>query len=229
MSDQYAAPSAAKGSRWFVAGLSFLVILAVAAGITLSRMRDADARAAAGSPSAPGSVPAVSLPPASVPLASLPSDSDPSDSASSTLVPSAEGLHQGDSGAEPGRGTPKVAPSARRVSSSASPAPAGPVVVHFRVATEPACPSGTDQVRYEGRPVVLEWKVTGADRTTLSVDGPGLYAEYGTTGSAKVNFPCGGEPGALQSHTYTLTAFDGDRTRSKTLTVTAKIQEIAAT
>lgn len=202
MSDQYATPPAAKGRRRFAAGLLFLVLLAVAGGVTLSRGHGTEA--------GPGAArEASAVPPISVPAAAgrLPSDAVPG----------------------PGGGTPTAATTTRRVSTARSSAPAEPVIVHFRVASEPSCPSGTDQVRYEGEPVVLEWKVTGADRTTLAVDGPGRYAEYGVTGSTRVNFPCGGEPGSDQSHTYTLTAFDGDVTKSKTLTVTARVGGIAAT
>jgi hypothetical protein len=120
----------------------------------------------------------------------------------------------------------------RETTASASPtttAPAGPGVVYFRVATKPSCPSGTDQVQYQGQPVVLKWKVTGADKTTLSVDGPGVYNEYGTEDSATLAFPCIGDPGTFQTHTYTLSGIGPDGSRSRKLTVQARVNEIATT
>jgi hypothetical protein len=42
VSEQYELPSA-KGRTWFLAALLVMVILAVAAGLTLSRIRDAEA------------------------------------------------------------------------------------------------------------------------------------------------------------------------------------------
>ncbi|BCJ47341.1 hypothetical protein GCM10010168_70700 [Actinoplanes ianthinogenes] len=105
-------------------------------------------------------------------------------------------------------------------------APDGPAISYFRVTGKPSCPSGTNQVQYEGDPVVLEWKVTGAEKTTLSVDGPGIYAEYGTKDSATLTFSCGGDPGSYQVHTYLLTAIGPDGTTTKKLTVKAKVNEI---
>ncbi|MDI6099471.1 hypothetical protein QLQ12_12785 [Actinoplanes sp. NEAU-A12] len=213
MSDQNATPPAATGRRWFVAALLFMVIAAVAGGAALSRTRGTEAGTGLGpepETSTPASAPGAALSAAAGPLPDGPaSEPEPEP--------------------EPSRGTPKPPATTRAVSGTTSPAPARPVIVHFRVVSPPACPSGTDQVRHEGDPVILEWQVTGADRTTLAVDGPGHYAEYGVTGSTRVNFPCGGEPGSYQAHTYTLTAFDGDATMSKTLTVRARVQEMAAT
>jgi len=77
--------------------------------------------------------------------------------------------------------------------------------------------------------VVLESKVTGADRTTLSVDGPGVYNEYGTEDSATLAFPCTGDPGTVQTHTYTLSGIGPDGSRSRKLTVQARVNEIATT
>jgi hypothetical protein len=191
--------SSAPRRRWFITVLLAMVILAVMAGIALARLRDTHAATGLGA-------------------------------SPTTTTEAAAGIA---SGPTPRASThrPRTAPT-RRTKASTAPtttAPAGPVIVYFRVATKPSCPSGTDQVQYQGRPVVLEWKVTGADKTTLSVDGPGVYNQYGTQDSATLTFPCNGDPGSYQTHTYTLSGLGPDSTRTRKLTVQAKINEIAAT
>jgi hypothetical protein len=106
--------------------------------------------------------------------------------------------------------------------------PAGPAIEYFRVKQKPTCESGTDAVRYPGQPVILEWNVKGAEKTTLSVDGPGIYAEYGAKDSATLDFPCAGTPNSYVSHRYTLTVTSGHITRTKTIHVKARVNEIAA-
>ncbi|MBW6439633.1 hypothetical protein KZ829_38490 [Actinoplanes hulinensis] len=115
----------------------------------------------------------------------------------------------------------------RKLTEPTARTPSGPAVDYFRVASEPTCPSGTDQTRQEGLPVVLEWKVTGASTTTLAVDGPGVHGTYEAVGSEKLTFPCDGEAGDYQTHTYALVATGENGTTSKKLTVKAQIHEIA--
>lgn len=103
----------------------------------------------------------------------------------------------------------------------------GPTVVSFAVTGKPSCPAGTNLAPIEGNPVTLSWKVTGEPVVTLSVDGPGAYQTYnGQQGTETLAFPCGGQPGSYQKHTYTLTVERDGVKRSKTLTVQAKINEI---
>ena len=185
--------------RWFITVLCAMVVLAVTAGIGLSRLRATDVATGLGAGPAPGT-------------------EAPTGAAAS---PAAQAPKQKSQTVRTRRTPASTAP--------ATTAPAVPVIRYFRVATKPSCPSGTDQVQYEGQPVVLEWKVTGADKTTLSVDGPGVYAEYGTEDSATLTFPCSGDPGSSQRHTYTLSAIGPDGTTSKTVTVQAKVNEIATT
>ncbi|GAA1647976.1 hypothetical protein [Actinoplanes couchii] len=92
----------------------------------------------------------------------------------------------------------------------------GPIIAAFGVTQHPSCPTG--------KPVVLSWRVTGAERTTLSVDGPGVYDTYGAEASATINFPCDD-----QAHTYTLAVAGPEGTESKTLTVTAGAGDPATT
>jgi hypothetical protein len=191
--------SAAAKRRWFITVLIAMVILAVMAGIALSRLHHADAATSLGAD------PAASTEPA----------------AGTASVPTPQATTH----------TSQIVPT-RKVTASAAPttaAPTGPVIIYFRIGTKPSCPSGTDQVQFQGQPVVLKWKVTGADKTTLSVDGPGVYNEYATEDSATLTFPCNGDPGTYQTHTYTLTAIGPDRTTSRKLTVQAKVNEIATT
>jgi hypothetical protein len=106
-------------------------------------------------------------------------------------------------------------------------APAGPRIVFFRVKTAPSCPAGTDLNPIEGTPVTLEWEVAGAHSTELAVDGPGKYADYKVKDSETLTFGCSGPAGTDAKHTYTLTTIGGGPAATQTLTVTAKINEIA--
>lgn len=191
---------AQKIRRWFITTLIAMVILGVAAGLALSRARDAGADTVTGAlhPSTSPSVAASTSVSTGSTLAAI----DPS-----TPAPRRSGKPQ------------KARPSED----------AGPVIAAFRVTQKPACPSGTDQVRFEGRPVVLAWKVTGAETVTLSVDGPGVYDSYPAEGTATIDFPCGAEAGGEQVHTYTLAVKGPEGTESKTLTVTARVNEMPAT
>ncbi|WP_430788603.1 hypothetical protein [Actinoplanes sp. G11-F43] len=169
----------------------------------------------------------------------------------------------------PSPARPRSEKSGKTKAGSGKLAPNDPVIAVFRVTREPACPSGTHQTRTEGnpvtdrarnenRPVTLEWKVTGADEVTLSVDGPDIHASYRATDTATIDFPCGDETGggetgggetggaetgggktsggktgggrqmgSEQTHTYTLTVPGPNGTESKTLTVTARLDDPA--
>ena len=62
--------------------------------------------------------------------------------------------------------------------------------------------------------VSFSWSTRNADRVTISVDGPGVYAEYGPSGETAILFPCPGP------HTYLLTAYGPDgTTRTEIVTV----------
>jgi hypothetical protein len=102
----------------------------------------------------------------------------------------------------------------------------GPTIVHYRIKQKPQCDQGTNVNRVPGLPVVLEWRVTGADRVTISVDGPGVYDTYPATGTATINFPCGGDPGQQVTHTYLLRTVGGGEVRTRTLTASALVNEI---
>lgn len=120
--------------------------------------------------------------------------------------------------------SPSVAQTTRPPTSGAG----GPQFVYFRIAKAPSCPAGTNVAPIEGKPVVLEWKVTGVDSVELSIDGGGLYSTYKATDTASIYFVCASEPiGAFQKHTYTLTTVGGGQKRSKTVEAQARINEIS--
>jgi hypothetical protein len=121
-----------------------------------------------------------------------------------------------------------TAPPATALTHTADPAPpTGPQIITFEVTSQPSCPAGTNLNPIQGRPAMIEWKAVGAQGVDLSVDGPGLYGSYGLIGSETLNFPCDGTPGSYQTHTYTVTTVGGGAAQSKTLTVKAKINDIA--
>jgi hypothetical protein len=103
---------------------------------------------------------------------------------------------------------------------------AGPTIETFRVVQEPRCPGGTSANPIEGTPVTLEWTVTGAGEVTLSIDGEGIYNTYPADSSDTISFPCGGEAGDTQEHTYLLTAIGDGVRRTATLVVTATVHEV---
>ncbi|MFY1637501.1 hypothetical protein ACN27F_30230 [Solwaraspora sp. WMMB335] len=106
--------------------------------------------------------------------------------------------------------------------------PAGPRIVSFTVTGQPSCPAGTTIAPIDGTPVTLAWQVNGQPTVTLSVDGPGVYQSYqGPQGSETLAFPCDGAPGTYQKHTYLLTATEHGASTQQTITVQAKINEIA--
>ena len=102
----------------------------------------------------------------------------------------------------------------------------GPWIEFFRVAEQPTCPSGTNLNPIEGTPVKLEWKVTGADAASISIDGPGLYGTYEPEKSDTFPFSCGGPANSTQKHTYLLTTVGGGEPQTKEITVSARVNEI---
>ncbi|WP_327038931.1 hypothetical protein [Micromonospora maris] len=103
----------------------------------------------------------------------------------------------------------------------------GPTITYFRVAQKPSCPAGTNVNPIPGTPVVLEWKVGNVDSVALSVDGGGIYADnYPPTGSETLTFPCEGAGGDVQRHTYQLTVRNAHGKQTKTLVVTATVNEV---
>jgi hypothetical protein len=125
---------------------------------------------------------------------------------------------------EPTRPTTPTTPATRKTT---KPAETGPRIVSFTIVQRPQCPQGTSEYPVAGAPVIVEWEVTGADEVTLSVDGPGVYGTYARQGRQEFEFPCSGEPGDTVKHTYLLKTVGGGPVKSKTLTATAEVYEVA--
>jgi hypothetical protein len=112
-------------------------------------------------------------------------------------------------------------------SASARPSASGPVIVYFRIKQKPECPKGTNVAPIPAVNLVVEWQVTGVDKVTLSVDGPGVYNTYSAQGTETFYWSCGGQPGTTVSHTYLLRAVTaGGVEAKKTLSASAKVNEI---
>ncbi|MGW4462269.1 hypothetical protein [Micromonospora sp. NPDC004704] len=127
-------------------------------------------------------------------------------------------------GNSPGKPAPGTSTGATKPGAATSPVQ----IVEFRIQQKPTCPQGASEFPVEATPLVIEWKVTGADREVeLAVDGPGLYDTYPAQGKESFTFSCGGEPGSVEKHTYKLTAKHGKYVETRTLTATATVYDIA--
>lgn len=209
MPDVYTASSAAKKRRWYIPVLISAVVLAGGSGCAL-------ARPTAGEPT-----------PVSVtgPLNSSPK---PPKAAKNNAKPAKDAQPAGDAEPEAGSAPATITEKSRVAKKPKAKKPVSLRIVYFRVKQKPTCESGTDAVRYPGQPVVLEWKVKGAHKATLSVDGPGLYDEYGAKDSATLDFPCAGPANTYVYHRYTLTVKNGHVTKKCTIHVKARVNEIAS-
>jgi hypothetical protein len=151
--------------------------------------------------------------------------------AGSTPSPSSSaGLGTPEATPSPGatRETPTDTETTRTTTTTRPPQHYGPRIVTYRIKQRPQCPQGTSEFPVEGTPVILEWKVTGVDKVTISVDGPGIYGTYPAEGSETFTFSCGGaSPGETVKHTYLLKTVGGGSTKSKQLTATAEAYEIS--
>jgi hypothetical protein len=154
------------------------------------------------------------------------SDASTGPGANTTVSASASAAGEGGSDTVGGTGgtttskppTPKASTTPKSSPSAAT----GPVIVSFKVLQQPACPVvGTTDAPFStpGQPVIVGWKVTGATKVALSMDG-GLYgSNYGPEDQETVNFTCDTSK-PKTSHTYTITTSGGGASKSQTLTVT---------
>jgi hypothetical protein len=108
-------------------------------------------------------------------------------------------------------------------------APHGPKIVYFRVKQKPKCPEGTAVFRAPAVPLIIEWKISGAESGALSVDDPtgtpGTYGPADLKGTQEFTFSCGGPVGSVEKHTYALYTVGGGKQRSKTISATAKVMD----
>jgi hypothetical protein len=132
-------------------------------------------------------------------------------------------------------GTSKAPPKTTAHTTSGTTPPAtttpptdpAPKIVSFTVVQKPVCPvNGTPDAPFSqpGKPVVISWKITGADGAAISVDDPTNYGAYGSTypatGQLELSFPCSNKAGQT-THKYTVWP-KGYKTISQTLTVSAQ-------
>jgi cytoskeletal protein RodZ len=87
-------------------------------------------------------------------------------------------------------------------------APARPAITEFVAPATVDCDAPTQ--------IELAWNTQNATRVTVSIDGPGVYDEYGPAETVLVPFACDGQP-----HTYELRAYgdDGSVSSAETRTV----------
>ena len=160
-------------------------------------------------------------------------DGDSGDSAfiggAPSPAPSASTGSGSDNGTGTGTGTTDTGQNTGNGSGGNSAAPKGPVISYFRIKQKPQCPQGTNVNPIPGVDLVVEWSVSGTDKVTLAVDGPGIYNSYGPKGNETFAFGCGGghKQGDIIKHTYTLVAEHNGVESKKTLTATAKYYEVA--
>jgi len=119
------------------------------------------------------------------------------------------------------------APSRPPASPTSTPKPQGPRVVSFTVAQKPKCEEGTAVFRAKAVPLIIKWKITGADSAALSVDDttgtPGTYGPVARTGTEEFPFSCSGAVGSTETHTFAIYTVGGGTQRHKTLKVSAKV------
>jgi hypothetical protein len=123
-----------------------------------------------------------------------------------------------------GRGTTSPTPTKSPTpKTNTTTAASGPQIVSFKASKQPMCPVvGTTDAPYSapGQDVTLSWKVTGATKVALSVDGPGIYQDnYKAEDSQQLSFGCDTSK-PQSSHKYILTVSGGGVTKTQTLTVT---------
>ena len=85
---------------------------------------------------------------------------------------------------------------------SSSPAVDAPVIEAFITPDDIDCHNGNLQT------FTASWTTTGASGVSISIDGPGVYAEYPADGEADLPFNCS------SPHTFVLTAHGTDGTRT---------------
>lgn len=104
-----------------------------------------------------------------------------------------------------------------------------PKIVYFRIKQKPKCPEGTAVFRAPAVPLVIEWKITGAESGALSVDDPthtpGTYGATDLKGTQEFTFSCGGPVGSVEKHTYAIYTVGGGTQKSKTISATAKVMD----
>lgn len=103
-----------------------------------------------------------------------------------------------------------------------STAPTNPIA-YFKIKTDAKCQSTGPGGFYSPGSITLEWKVNGASHITISIDGPGIYGTYPGTHAEEFNFPCSGNSGSTQTHTYLLRTIGLTPVREATVKGSARV------
>jgi len=123
--------------------------------------------------------------------------------------------------------SPAPTHTSTRTPTSHQPTPQGPRVVSFKVVQKPKCAEGTAVFRAEAVPLIIKWKITGADSAALSVDDPtgtpGTYGPVELHGTQEFAFSCSGPVGSTETHTYAIYTVGGGAQKHKMLKVSAKV------
>jgi hypothetical protein len=117
--------------------------------------------------------------------------------ASDTSAPASGGSSSG--GSSSGGSSSNGGSSGGGGGGSSAPAP---VINSFATPESIDCHNGMFQE------FTASWSTTNATRVTISIDGPGIYAEYGPSGETSLPFNCN------SSHTFLLTAYNQDGTKA---------------
>jgi hypothetical protein len=122
----------------------------------------------------------------------------------------------GGSGGSAATGSTASTGSGGASATSVTTAAPGPAITSFTSSsTTIACPSPDVSTTLGPPSITLSWTTERATGVDLSVDGGGVYASYGPSGSTTITVPCDGG-----THTYTLTAkAAGGQSGSQTISV----------
>jgi hypothetical protein len=122
---------------------------------------------------------------------------------SADAVPSAVAADGAPAGNAGGAAKAPAAPTA-----PAAPAGPAPTITSFHTPDTIDCHNGNFQTFSAG------WTTTNATRTTISIDGPGIYKTYGPNANESLPFNCS------SAHSFTLTAFGANgKTVTKAITL----------
>lgn len=134
------------------------------------------------------------------------------DDASTTVAPDRAPTDDGSTGGTSSPTGDTVPTGGQGSNGTTAPPPApsapAPTITSFTTPENIDCHNGNSQM------FTASWAVNGAEKVTISIDGPGIYDTYPGTGSVSLPFECS------TSHSFLLTAYGADgqtATRSVTL------------
>jgi hypothetical protein len=130
-------------------------------------------------------------------------------SAPSTVTAPASTAAPGGSGGGGNPGTGGAAPTSR-------PSSPAPVITSFNTPATVDCDASNSPF------FSASWTTTGAVKTTISIDGPGIYKTYGPNASDSLPFNCS------SSHTFLLTAYSASGVRA-TRSITLQPRDVSPT